>query len=89
VLAEMADPSTELTRQAAAAGIDPADLGTEATVTDPAAGFDPITILIVVLTSAGTGVGKGLATRAWDEILGPAIKDRLGIDSIGKRKDDR
>ena len=85
-LAEMADPSSELGQQAAAIGIDPAELGGSVNVTEPTAGFDPGTILLIILGGMATGAGKALANKAWDEILGPVLKDRLGLDSIGWRR---
>jgi hypothetical protein len=85
-LAEMADPSTAVGQMAAASSIDPAQVGTEVTVSEPTAGFDPGTILVVVLGGVSAGAGKAVANKAWDEILGPVLKDRLGLDSIGRRK---
>ena len=85
-LAEMADPSSELGRKAVAVGIDPAELGSSVQVIAPKPGFDPVTILLVILGGLATGVGEGLANKAWDEILGPALKERVGLDSIGRRR---
>jgi hypothetical protein len=81
VLLDLADPNSEATGLARAAGLNPDDLaGAEARVTKEAKGFGPVVILVAIAVP----VASHIINQFWDDVIWPRIKGTLGADAIGK-----
>jgi hypothetical protein len=82
VLAELADPTSEASTTAAAAGLDPAALAdARVEITEARQGLDPIftPIIVGIAVSASSKVAETL----WKEVIWPRIRRRLGKDALG------
>jgi hypothetical protein len=82
ILAEIAVGEGELADEARAAGMT-VDADTKITVQEDQ-GFEPISMLALAFLG---GVGKGLASKFWDDVVRPEIRRRRGADSVGDRHD--
>jgi hypothetical protein len=82
ILAELGDPATEVARSASAFGLDISEFrAAQVDVSKEAKGFGDIALLILITAPAATHV----LNKAWDDIIWPRIKARLGADALGRR----
>jgi hypothetical protein len=85
ILSEFADPESDATLSAIAAGLSPAAMkGAQATVKKEAKGFAPVAILIVIAAP----VAVHTIDKFWDDVIWPRVRSRLGSDALGKREDE-
>jgi hypothetical protein len=81
VLSDLADPNSEVSGLARAAGLNPDDIaGVEVKVTKEAKGFGPVVILIAIAVP----VASHIVNQFWDDVIWPRIKGALGADAVGK-----
>ena len=86
ILAELADPQSQATKAASDLGYTPSQFeGAKATVSQEAKGFGEIALLIIIAAPTATHI----LNKAWDDVIWPIFKSRLGADSIGSREDDK
>jgi hypothetical protein len=82
LLRELATPDTELSFAAAQKGLSAEEFdGAGVSVDQPAKGFGPDVVIIITLVAPS--INHALKS-AWDEVILPAIKSRLGSDAVGK-----
>ncbi len=83
ILMELANPQSESSAMAAAAGLSPAELaGAQARATQNAKGFGPVLIIITI----STAVAAHIVEQFWDDVVWPRLKAKLGADSLGERE---
>jgi hypothetical protein len=81
VLHDLADPNSEVSGLARAAGLNPEDVAdAEVTVTKEAKGFGPVVILVAIAVP----VAAHIVNQFWDDVIWPRIKGALGADAVGK-----
>jgi hypothetical protein len=86
IVGQLADPGSEASDAARAAGIDPAGLGeVRIEVREGAQGVEPVftTIIIGVALKAGSTVADSL----WREVIWPRLRRRLGTRVLGDPQD--
>jgi hypothetical protein len=86
IVAHLADPDSEESGAARAAGIEPADLG-EVTVDvrEGRQGAEPI--LTAILIGVAVKAGSTVAETLWREVIWPRLRRRLGARVLGQRQD--
>jgi hypothetical protein len=84
VVAELGDPSSESSRLASAAGLDPADMaGTPVSVTEEQ-GIEPVSTMILI--ALVTKVGPHIVNKFWDDVISPRLRRELGGKAVGEKE---
>jgi hypothetical protein len=82
MLLELADSSSELAERAKEDGFTPQSFtGAHVEVTQEGKGFGEVVILVAI----GSSVAGHMIEKAWDDLIWPRIKGRLGADALGKK----
>jgi hypothetical protein len=84
-LAELADQATDPGALASSLGLNTMEfIGARVEVSKSAKGFGEIALLIAIVAPAATHA----LNKAWDDIIWPRVKSRLGADAVGPRQED-
>ncbi|MGH8572538.1 MAG: hypothetical protein ACREX8_08185 [Gammaproteobacteria bacterium] len=82
LLAQLAEPDSEVAQAARAAGLMPAELvGLRAEVREGEQGAEPVLTTIVI--SIAVAAGSKVAATLWDEVIWPRLRRRLGVKALG------
>jgi hypothetical protein len=86
ILAQLADPGSEVAEAARAAGIEPGDLG-EVTVDvrEDRQGAEPL--LTAILVGIAVKAGSTAVESLWRVVIWPRLRRRLGAGVLGERQD--
>jgi hypothetical protein len=86
ILSQLADPTSEVSGAARAAGLDLAGLGDVAVeVREGRQGAEPILTTIVV--GIAIKAGSTAAETVWRAVIWPRLRRRLGVRVLGTRQD--
>lgn len=87
ILAELRDPDSELAREFAHEGLDPAEFGlAHVTVEEPEQGVDPV--ITPILIGIAINVGSQAIIKAWEKLIWPQIAKRRGGLALGEKLPD-
>jgi hypothetical protein len=85
IMAQLANPASEVSGAARTAGIEPADLGDiTVEVREDRQGAEPV--LTAILVGIAVKAGSAAVEALWREVIWPRLRRRLGARALGERQ---
>jgi hypothetical protein len=82
VLRELHDPNSESSKRASTAGMELAELASmDVKVREPRQGIEPVSTIVVTIA---VGLATHAASKFWDDVIWPRLRDKFGVKVVGK-----
>jgi hypothetical protein len=82
VLRELHDPNSETSKRASTAGFKSTELADiDVKVREPKQGIEPVSTIVVTIA---VGLASHAASKFWDDVIWPRLRDRFGVGGAGK-----